>query len=192
MTSCWGSSFSAIPHLTTSSCLCRDRPSLFLLHLGDPLAAIESILGIDHLVLRPSDGCRDHQGASTGCNRDTCIVPKLPSLNLPSSLPRLQLKPQKQFLILHIRRHDHQKRGQQQRSDSPHRCLFLNNSRLYPGGSNVRLGCSYAELPNQISYISRSILLISLQRENISTVNPLASSIIRAVVTAPCASITDG
>ncbi len=75
-----GSSFSAIPQLTTSSRSRRDSPSLFLLHLGDPSAAIDSILDIDHLVLRPSDGCRDHQGAGIGRNRDTCIAPKIPSL----------------------------------------------------------------------------------------------------------------
>ncbi len=38
------------------------------------------ILGIGHLVLRPSDGCRDHQGACIDRNWDTCIAPKLPSL----------------------------------------------------------------------------------------------------------------
>ncbi len=78
-----GSSFLAMPHLTTSCRPCRDSPLLFLLHLGDPLAALESKLGIAHLVLRPSDGCRDHQGACIDRNRDTRIAPKLPSLTPP-------------------------------------------------------------------------------------------------------------
>ncbi len=53
------------------------------------------VLGFDHLVLSPSDGCRDRQGACIDRNRDTCIAPKLPSLtflaasvaSLPPSAP---------------------------------------------------------------------------------------------------------